>query len=305
MPCCPQVIKEKDLLRAELDKSKAQIKEADAAISSQKAEIDKLNHIINEADQERIRQKKEYDIVVNERDILGTQLVRRNDELALLYEKIKIQQSTLAKGQIQYRDRLNEIRVLKVKLADLKRELHILKSSVSNIDVLKREVHQLGRELLQVRWGRRVEACGRIGAWADSGSTGQGALGMGQGTSAVAWKWGVQRAACCMHMCGMGSCAYALAHHACVFLPHVQERTKVKALSEELENPLNVHRWRKLEGSDPGTYEMIQKIQTLQKRLISKTEEVVEKDLLIQVRTHSSALACVRRALPSLPVRLP
>lgn len=56
----------------------------------------------------------------------------------------------------------------------------------------------------------------------------------------------------------------------------------MKALSEELENPLNVHRWRKLEGSDPSTYELIQKIQTLQKRLIAKTEEVVEKDLLIQ-----------------------
>jgi hypothetical protein len=112
-----QVIKEKELYRADLDKAKSQIKEADAAISSQKAEIDKLNHIINEADQERIRQKKEYDIVVNERDILGTQLVRRNDELALLYEKIKIQQSTLSKGQIQYRDRLNEIRVLKVRCA--------------------------------------------------------------------------------------------------------------------------------------------------------------------------------------------
>ena len=36
------------------------------------------------------------------------------------------------------------------------------------------------------------------------------------------------------------------------------------------------------QGSDPSTYEMIQKIQTLQKRLISKTEEVVEKELLIQ-----------------------
>lgn len=94
--------------------------------------------------QERIRQKKEYDIVVNERDILGTQLIRRNDELALLYEKIKIQQSTLAKGQIQYRDRLNEIRVMKIKMNDLKRELHILKNSVANIDVLKREVRQNG-----------------------------------------------------------------------------------------------------------------------------------------------------------------
>lgn len=41
-------------------------------------------------------------------------------------------------------------------------------------------------------------------------------------------------------------------------------------------------RWRKLEGSDPSMFEMIQKVQTLQKRLIGKTEEVVEKDLLIQ-----------------------
>ena len=38
--------------------------------------------------------------VISERDILGTQLVRRNDELALLYEKIKIQQSTLNKGEV-------------------------------------------------------------------------------------------------------------------------------------------------------------------------------------------------------------
>ena len=39
----------------------------------------------------------------------------------------------------------------------------------------------------------------------------------------------------------------------------LQERTKVRALSEELENPMNVHRWRKLEGSDPATYSMIQR----------------------------------------------
>merc|ERR1719221_257562 len=62
----------------------------------------------------------------------------------------------------------------------------------------------------------------------------------------------------------------------------LQERTKVKALSQELENPMNVHRWRKLEGSDPSTFEMLQKVKTLQKRLISKTEEAVEKDLAIQ-----------------------
>ena len=59
------------------------------------------------------------------------------------------------------------------------------------------------------------------------------------------------------------------------------QRTGARAGSGAAALP-HVHRWRKLEGSDPATYEMIQKIQTLQKRLIPKTEEVVEKDLLIQ-----------------------
>ena len=57
---------------------------------------------------------------------------------------------------------------------------------------------------------------------------------------------------------------------------------RCKALSEEIETPLNIHRWRQLEGSDPAQLEMIQKVQTLQKRLIQKTEEVVERDLSLQ-----------------------
>jgi ribosomal protein L29 len=40
----------------------------------------------------------------------------------------------------------------------------------------------------------------------------------------------------------------------------IQERLKVKSLSEELENPMNVHRWRKLEATDSETYELMTKI---------------------------------------------
>eukprot|EP00742_Colponemidia_sp_Colp-10_P001279 GILJ01001378.1.p1 GENE.GILJ01001378.1~~GILJ01001378.1.p1 ORF type:complete len:869 (-),score=252.53 GILJ01001378.1:154-2760(-) len=204
-----QVEKENENLNFQIQELKKQIQAVHEVANNQGAEMSKLKNIIAEAEKERQKQKTEYETVINERDILGTQLIRRNDELALLYEKIKIQQSTLAKGEVQYQERLQDIQVLKLKISDLKRELQIAKQQVSNINDLKREVYHLQRELLQ-------------------------------------------------------------------------ERTKVKALSEELENPMNVHRWRKLEGSDPATYEMIQKIQTLQKRLIAKTEEVVEKDLLIQ-----------------------
>lgn len=79
-----QVEKEKESLRMELNKAKQQVKETEAAVSAQKAELDKLNHIINEADHERIRQKKEYDVVINERDILGACCPRARADYAWL-----------------------------------------------------------------------------------------------------------------------------------------------------------------------------------------------------------------------------
>ena len=62
----------------------------------------------------------------------------------------------------------------------------------------------------------------------------------------------------------------------------LSEKTRVKALEDELKIKMNVHRWRKLEATDQECFEQILKIQTLQRRLIAKTEEVQEKDNLIK-----------------------
>ena len=62
---------------------------------------------------------------------------------------------------------------------------------------------------------------------------------------------------------------------------------------------MNIHRWRKLAGSDPSTFELVSKIQTLQKRLIAKTEEVVEKEIMI---SHKEQLyAQVKQVLQRQP----
>jgi hypothetical protein len=60
-------------------------------ILNQRLEVQKLSQIIQEAEDERQRQQKEYEAVICERDILGGQLIKRNDELAALYEKARIQ----------------------------------------------------------------------------------------------------------------------------------------------------------------------------------------------------------------------
>jgi len=44
-----------------------------------------MKKIIQAAKQQKAKQQKDYDMVRNERDILGTQLIKRNHELSILY----------------------------------------------------------------------------------------------------------------------------------------------------------------------------------------------------------------------------
>jgi hypothetical protein len=64
----------------------------------------------------------------------------------------------------------------------------------------------------------------------------------------------------------------------------IEAQTRIKALEQELENPINVHRWRKLEGSQPQAYGLLLILHSLQKKLIAKTKEELEKSEAIQVK---------------------
>ncbi|NXO72462.1 CFA58 protein, partial [Phainopepla nitens] len=200
---------EKQSMKTELLRMTKQAQETKAYIENQEAEEKNLLKIIAEADAERTKQQKEFDKVLDERRALGTKLTRRNDEVALLYEKIKIQQAILHRGESEYRQRMEDMRILKLEIKKLRREKGILGKSVANVEELRWEFNHMQKELLR-------------------------------------------------------------------------EQTRCKILEEELQKPLQVHRWRKLEASDPTTYELILKVQRLQKRLINKTGEVIEKEFLLQ-----------------------
>ena len=76
-------------------------------------------------------------------------MIRRNDELALVYEKLRIQESTLSKGEVQYQQRIDEIKALKTELKHLQREKGLLSKNVSSIDSLKQEVFRAQRQLVR------------------------------------------------------------------------------------------------------------------------------------------------------------
>ena len=190
------------------------IMQCNKLLNQQNNEIKLLRRQLIEAHNKSLFEKKIFNDIISERDILGSQLIRRNDELALIYDKLRIMTNRIEKGEKSYNDLLDNIKNLTIKNKNMKRQLDIKKNEVAQIFSLKSEIHYLQRELLS-------------------------------------------------------------------------EKTKVKGLSEELENPINVHRWRKLMGSDPESYELINKINKLQKRLINKTEIIVEKNLVIKEKERT------------------
>merc|ERR1719169_291943 len=111
-----KVLQTNDKLKDSKEKAQRRMKNLMNIVETQRTEIKKLESTIQEAEQERQAQQKELEGVIGEKDILSAQLIRRNEELALLYEKIKIQQSTLQKGEIQYQERVNEVNNLRAEI---------------------------------------------------------------------------------------------------------------------------------------------------------------------------------------------
>lgn len=60
------------------------------------------------------------------------------------------------------------------------------------------------------------------------------------------------------------------------------ERAKRKILSNELGRPINIHRWRFLEHSDPDRYAMLLKAHNLQRKILETGQYIVEKEVLLQ-----------------------
>eukprot|EP00752_Nemacystus_decipiens_P010274 g9156.t1 len=203
------VDKDKESLRNEVTKVKKQIVSGEHIALHQRSELQKLTRIIQEADDERQRQVKEHDAIVGEKGVLFGQLMKRNDELSLLYDKIRIQTSSLHQGEVRYQQLVNTIADLEGQIKSMERDLVQCASQAGDLNELKAASHKLEKDL------RR-------------------------------------------------------------------ERAKMTALVEELELPLNVHRWRKLESSDPERYDLVRKAQSLQRNIVAKTESIVKKDLLIQ-----------------------
>jgi len=110
-----------------------------------------LNSLINGIEKDMLQLKKRYEQAVEERNYTGIQLIDRNDELCILYEKSNMQQAVLKKGEVAIREREEEIRMLDLAVAEQCREIEVTRRKLPRVPELEQEIVLLQTQLEEER----------------------------------------------------------------------------------------------------------------------------------------------------------
>merc|ERR1712054_642606 len=144
-----------EVVHDQLQNEKTRITGKGAALNEQVEqyviEIDKLNSIINSIEKEMIILRRKYEQAVETRNFTGIQLIDRNDELCILWEKSNIQEKLLKKGETAMLVKSEEIRTLKIDLKEVKRQLHVVQKKIPEVPKLIDEVMRLREQVASMR----------------------------------------------------------------------------------------------------------------------------------------------------------
>ena len=81
----------RDSLRNECAKQRRIEEEMREKREQQRMDISKLNMLINQAEEQMVRLRKRYENAVQHRNDRGIQLIERDEEVCIFYEKVNIQ----------------------------------------------------------------------------------------------------------------------------------------------------------------------------------------------------------------------
>ena len=126
----------RNALRQDMNRLLSEYRTKQGQVEQQIMEIDKLNVVINTLEKDMLDLKSKYEKSVEERNITGVQLIDKNDELCILYERSNQQVDALKKGEVALLKKDHELRLLRLQTEELKRQYIAAKHRLP-----EREVH--------------------------------------------------------------------------------------------------------------------------------------------------------------------
>nr|XP_002121618.1 coiled-coil domain-containing protein 146 [Ciona intestinalis] len=114
-----------------------------------KMQIGKLNTLNNQAEEGMVQLRKKYETAVQHRNDRGVQLVEREEEVCIFYEKFNIQETMIRNGDVAVQTMEEEIRFLRMQNAEEQRQINLGRKNRPNLKHLNDELVTLQIQLSQ------------------------------------------------------------------------------------------------------------------------------------------------------------
>uniref|UniRef100_H2Z879 Coiled-coil domain containing 146 n=1 Tax=Ciona savignyi TaxID=51511 RepID=H2Z879_CIOSA len=139
----------RDSLRNEQSKATALEAELVEKREQLKMQIGKLNTLNNQAEEGMVQLRKRYETAVQHRNDRGVQLVEREEEVCIFYEKFNIQETMIRNGDVAIQTMEEEIRFLRMQNAEEQRQINLGRKNRPNLKHLNDELVTLQIQLSQ------------------------------------------------------------------------------------------------------------------------------------------------------------
>ncbi|XP_029783741.1 coiled-coil domain-containing protein 146 [Suricata suricatta] len=116
----------RESMKNDMCKIVAKLQEMKMKKEAQLNNIDRLANRITMIEEEMVQLRKRYEKAVQSRNESGVQLIEREEEVCIFYEKINIQEKMKLNGEIEIHVLEEKIRFLKMKIAEKQRQIHVI-----------------------------------------------------------------------------------------------------------------------------------------------------------------------------------
>eukprot|EP01022_Parablepharisma_sp_SALTPOND_P017426 TRINITY_DN277_c0_g2_i3.p2 TRINITY_DN277_c0_g2~~TRINITY_DN277_c0_g2_i3.p2 ORF type:complete len:812 (+),score=225.35 TRINITY_DN277_c0_g2_i3:5780-8215(+) len=121
--------------------------EKQAQTIQQSKEISNFDLILQGINRDIKQFTRKYEEACENRNYMGIQLIDRNDELCILYEKANIQENILKRGEAEIKAKEEDIRMFTIELSEKQRELELVQKKAPEVPELAKKVVDLKTEL--------------------------------------------------------------------------------------------------------------------------------------------------------------
>ncbi len=114
-------------------------------------EIEKLNMIILSLQKDMQSLRVQYEEACENRNYTGIQLIDRNDELCILYEKSNVQENIRRKSEVAVKGHEDEIRMILIHIAEMERKIKVSQEMLYQVPKYASRVIELQQQIQETR----------------------------------------------------------------------------------------------------------------------------------------------------------